>query len=121
MQPDVCVQKALCEVQTGELEMFPSSFRSENSGLNQDASLLFLVLPLTHHVTLDQSTELLGPKLFPRKEKRMGEILCFLFPMCVQSGDTAQSFQMKDHSFITLFCHSLFDNQKDLKISIIIF
>lgn len=92
VQPDVCLQKALCEVQTGELEMFPSSFRSENRGLNQDASLLFLVLPLTHHVTLDQSRVAGANALSSEgKEDRRDHwlFLCFLFPTCVQSGDTA--------------------------------
>lgn len=41
-------------------------------GLTPDSSILFLALSLTHHVTLDQSTELSG------KENRTDDIIDYL-------------------------------------------
>lgn len=88
-QPDVCAQKSICEVQTGKLEMFSCRLKVRKRGLNQDPSMLFQALSLTHHVTLDQSMELSEPTLFPRKENRTGKIIdyfCSVSNMCLKRG-----------------------------------
>lgn len=88
-QPDVCAQKSICEVQTGKLEMFSCRVEVRKRGLNQDPSMLFQALSLTHHVTLDQSIELSEPTLFPQKENRTGKIIdyfCSVSNMCLKWG-----------------------------------
>lgn len=88
-QPDVCAQKSICEVQTEKLEMFLCRLEVRKRGLNQDPSVLFQALSLTHHVTLDQSIELSEPTLFPQKENRTGKIIdyfCSVSNMCLKRG-----------------------------------
>lgn len=63
----------------GKLKMFSCGLEVRVRGLNLDSSILFWALSLTHHVTLDQSTELSGPTLFLWKENRTDDIIDYLW------------------------------------------
>lgn len=76
--PQTQCQPDVWEVQNGELEMFSCGLEVRVRGLNLDSSILFRALSLTHHVTLDQSTELSGPTLLLWKENRTDDITDYL-------------------------------------------